>query len=262
MRNLAAVFLGFSLHAQITTLAPGGPVQDRRAALKKSFWQSREANRDAAAPNPAGRPDTPGSGGHFHDFVLHVKPEAAMVACPSERCRARIGEKVFEFGSAEVAEVGELVGSGAPSQAYFYVDGNGVLSFGYDGSAVTGAKKLSKLIGVSGVMNFPANVLPIGTCKVQGNRFGSCTDYQAMLSRVVIDPGAGIVIEQNPVTGHTLIGLNPASVGLLGAPNTWSNVNDFSLGTIVYTTTFPPRHPPIRPPTRTIPSCAAQAAAP
>lgn len=166
------------------------------------------------------------------DFALSAIPSTATVACASAACRARIGEKVFTF-TAAAATASSLTGNAAPSTVYFYIDGGGTLSFGYDGTAVTDAA-VSGLTKVSGVTNFLPNTLPIGHCAVSGNQFGACTDDRALLERIVIDQGAGISVTQNPVTGHTSIAANPATVGFLGAENTWSNTNDFSAGTILY----------------------------
>ena len=166
------------------------------------------------------------------DFALSATPSTATVACASAACQARIGEKVFTFAAA-AATASSLTGTGALSTVYFFIDANGVLSFGHDGSAVNDAT-VSGFTKVTGVTNFPPNTLPIGRCAVNGNQFGACTDDRALLERMVIDQGAGISVTQNPVTGHTAIAANPTTVGFLGAANTWSNINDFSTGTILY----------------------------
>ncbi len=121
-----------------------------------------------------------------------------------------------------------LTGGGAAATVFFYIDSSGAMDFGYDGNTVTGAT-LNGLNGVSAVTNYPANVIPIAHCAVSSNQFSTCTDDRALFGRAVIDQGAGIVVLQNPVTGHTALSVNTATVPLLGTTNTFSGaLNDFS----------------------------------
>jgi hypothetical protein len=168
------------------------------------------------------------------DFKISATPPAAIITCPSGQCQIRIGEKDYFFTANSSATA--LTGSGGSSVVFFYVDASGVMDFGYDGNIVTGAT-LTGFTGVSGVTNFPANTIPLANCSVASNQFGACTDDRTVLNRAVIDQGAGVIVMQNPTTGHTQVSVNPATVPLLGTTNTFSGaLNDFGGSQIRVTT--------------------------
>jgi hypothetical protein len=169
---------------------------------------------------------SPASISSLTDFGLTTTASAAAVNCPSGQCQVRIGEKNYVFTGSAMATT--LTGGGAAATVFFYIDASGAMDFGYDGNAITGAT-LNGLNGVSAVTNYPANVIPIAHCAVSSNQFSTCTDDRALFGRAVIDQGAGIVVLQNPVTGHTALSVNTATVPLLGTTNTFSGaLNDFS----------------------------------
>jgi hypothetical protein len=190
----------------------------------------------------AGNPGTwTAQGGHaatsfsaLTDFQISANPATATITCPSGQCQVRIGEKDYVFTNNASATA--LTGTGGSAVVFFYVDASGAMDFGYDGNIVTGGT-LTGLNGIGGVTNFPANTIPLANCSVASNRFGSCTDDRAVLNRAVLDQGTGVIVMQNPLTGHTQVSVNPATVPLLGATNTFSGaLNDFGGSQIRVTT--------------------------
>jgi hypothetical protein len=171
---------------------------------------------------------------NLRDFTVSLNGASVTIGCPSRLCQVRIGEKVYQFAADAI--VSGLTGTGGSSTVYVYIDESGVLNCGYDGLVVTGAT-LSGLTGVTYVTNVPANAIPLAHCAVASNRFVSCSDDRALLSRTVIDQGTGITIIQNPTTGHTTVAANPTTLPFLGLQNTFSGaLNDFSASQVRLTT--------------------------
>jgi len=157
------------------------------------------------------------------DFQVTFIGGTATVNCIT--CNYRVGDKVFLLSGNKSAT--NLTGNGGSGTVFFYLDPIGAVRFGFDGTVVTGAT-LSGLVGQSGVTGFQPDSIPLASCSVSGNAFTSCTDYRAIYNQTVALAGDGMLIVQNPSSGKTTYSVNPAVVGILGGPNTWTGNNDFS----------------------------------
>jgi hypothetical protein len=157
------------------------------------------------------------------DFLVTAAGASATIQCTV--CLYGIGAKTFLVSSNMSASA--LTGSGGSATVFFYLNPSGTPQFGYDGTTVTGAT-LTGLAGQALITSFPGNSIPLATCAVAANQFGSCTDFRTVFRRTVAIAGGGIVVLDDPSTGLTTYAVNPALVGLAAGSNIWTGNNDFS----------------------------------
>lgn len=187
-----------------TDAAPGSNVY---ACVSPSTWVPPSGEFNAASALTEFKPVINGSG--------------LVVTCPV--CSYRIGQKVFVLAGDK--SVSGLTGTGAAATVYVYLDPTGVPKFGFDGIVVTGAT-LTGLTGQTGITQMPAEAIPVAVCTVASNQFTGCADARTVYNREILSAGTGVLVLENPTTGYTTVAVNPAVVGLLAGPNTWTGVNN------------------------------------
>src|ERR1700733_2157479 len=106
-------------------------------------------------------------------FYAIANPSKLWFGCLGP-CGYRIGQTSYNF-SQTPATATTLTGSGASSTVFYYFNSSGVLTMGYDGTAISGAT-LSGITGASGITAVPGGATALVSCAVSLNAFVTCAN--------------------------------------------------------------------------------------
>ena len=166
------------------------------------------------------------------DFKVQLSAGAAVIGagCNSSLpCTVRFGSKSYLFPNP--ASVSSLTGTGTagPHTVYFFVRADGILYFGIDGVAVTGASLTGAVLS-TGTTNFPSDSYGLAICSVSNNLITQCTDLRGSGRDVVAAADSTLQVVNNPTTGYQEIAINPSSVATSNGSNDFSGNNKVNLG--------------------------------
>lgn len=121
------------------------------------------------------------------------------ICAASTPCQMRIGSVVYTLTSAPTVT---LSGTSNSSTVFWYLSSALVLTAGHNSTTtLTGSAGVTVTTGITG---FPADSIPLWQTTFTSNVWDAVTeamDKRAIISRVVIAPGAGIASSNDPSTG-------------------------------------------------------------
>jgi hypothetical protein len=111
--------------------------------------------------------------------------------------KVRLGSRVFPVGGASAQS---LTGTGGTAPVFIYLSATGVLTFGVDGTVVTGAS-LGNLTLETGVTAFPSDAWPVAVCSASANTITTCDNWQAPGRDLLTSGDGAVIVTFNPTTG-------------------------------------------------------------
>ncbi len=144
-------------------------------------------------------------------------------------CTIRFGSKTYLIPAP--ATINNVAGTGSigPHTVYIFIRADGVLYFGIDGVAVSGAT-LNGVVLSTGTTNFPSDSYGLSSCLVSNNTITQCTDLRGIGRDIVAAADSTLQVVNNPTTGYQEIAINPSSVATINGSNDLSGNNKVNLG--------------------------------
>jgi hypothetical protein len=145
--------------------------------------------------------------------------------CAGSPCFVRFGSSVYQFSSTATAS--QLTGTGTSSTIYVYIRSNGSRYIGINGIGVASAT-VSNMNVESGIVGFPGDVFPLGTCQASGGAFVSCSEYLVGGRDILTPADSTIIITSNTGTGRQSVSVNPAAFVTTAGNNNLPGLNQIN----------------------------------